>query len=50
MEGAHPELAGWAGWSSPVAAIYGELGEAALRMMERSMGADLLRAEEVEFG
>jgi nicotinamidase-related amidase len=31
-----------------VAAIYDELGEAALGMMERNMGADLGRAEEVE--
>jgi nicotinamidase-related amidase len=31
-----------------VAAIYDELGEAALQMMERNMGADLARAEEVE--
>jgi len=31
-----------------VAAIYDELGEAALEMMERNMGADLVPAEEVE--
>jgi nicotinamidase-related amidase len=33
-----------------VAAIYDDLGDAALTMMERNMGADLTRAEEVEFG
>jgi nicotinamidase-related amidase len=33
-----------------VAAIYDELGEAALQMMERNMGADLSRAEDVELG
>jgi nicotinamidase-related amidase len=31
-----------------VAAIYDELGEAALNMMERNMGADLARAEDVD--
>lgn len=33
-----------------VAAIYDDLGEAALKMMERNMSADLSRAEEVELG
>jgi nicotinamidase-related amidase len=33
-----------------VAAIYDDLGEAALRMMERNMGADLARAREVDLG
>ena len=33
-----------------VAAIYDDLGGAALRMMERNMGADLARAEEVDLG
>jgi hypothetical protein len=33
-----------------VAAIYDDLGEAALQMMERNMGADLARAEDVELG
>jgi nicotinamidase-related amidase len=32
-----------------VAAIYDDLGEAALQLVERNMGADLVRAEEVEF-
>jgi nicotinamidase-related amidase len=31
-----------------VAAIYAELGEAALKMMERNMSADLLRSGEIE--
>lgn len=31
-----------------VAAIYDELGEAALQMMERNMGADLARVEEID--
>jgi nicotinamidase-related amidase len=33
-----------------VAAIYDELGDAALQMMERNMGADLVRAEELDLG
>ena len=33
-----------------VAAIYDDLGDAALRMMERNMGADLTRAEDVDLG
>jgi nicotinamidase-related amidase len=33
-----------------VAAIYDDLGEAALQLMERNMGADLTTAEEVELG
>jgi nicotinamidase-related amidase len=33
-----------------VAAIYDDLGEAALKMMERNMGAELDRAEEISFG
>jgi nicotinamidase-related amidase len=33
-----------------VAAIYDELGEAALTMMERNMDADLARAEDVDLG
>jgi nicotinamidase-related amidase len=33
-----------------VAAIYDDLGGAALRMMERNMGADLARAREVDLG
>jgi nicotinamidase-related amidase len=33
-----------------VAAIYDDLGEASLKMMERNMAADLCRAEEVDFG
>jgi hypothetical protein len=30
-----------------VAAIYDDLGEAALEMMQRNLGADLVRAEDV---
>jgi len=33
-----------------VAAIYDDLGEAALRMMERNLGADLVRAEDCSLG
>jgi nicotinamidase-related amidase len=33
-----------------VAAIYDELGDGALKMMERNMSAELARAEEVDLG
>jgi nicotinamidase-related amidase len=33
-----------------VAAIYDDLGDAALQMMERNMGAELVRAEDVDLG
>jgi hypothetical protein len=33
-----------------VAAIYDDLGEAALNMMERNMGADLTRTQGIDLG